>query len=55
MKILLFNTPYKIYVNPCNPCKKCILDRNGMCPKVPTAICIEYGGFQPSDTKIFTL
>lgn len=55
MKILLFNKAYKIYVNPSNPCQECILDRGYICSKIPVQFCIEYGGFQLSDTKIFTL
>jgi hypothetical protein len=53
--MLLFGKPYKIDVNPSNPCQECILNRSNMCSKIPAAFCIEYGGFQSSDTKIFTL
>lgn len=55
MKILLFNKAYATRV--ClgkNPCKLCMYyDTN--CRHIPTGICVQYGGFQPSDTKIFTL
>ncbi len=54
MKILLFNKAYDIYVNPSNPCHKCLMDGE-TCSNIPVAFCVEYGGFQPSDTKIFTL
>lgn len=56
MKILLFNNAYKAYVNPSNPCRKCIfLNRRKLCSDIPASFCAEYGGFQSSDTKIFTL
>lgn len=55
MKLLLFNEVYNAYVNSDNPCLECILRENGRCLKVTAAFCAEYGGFQTSDTKIFTL
>jgi hypothetical protein len=54
MKILLFNKAYKLHINPSNPCSECIMKGN-VCIKMPAEFCIEYGGFQSSDTKIFTL
>lgn len=55
MKIMLFNKAYKRYVNPFNPCKKCILKGIETCSEIPVAVCEDYGGFQSSDTKIFTV
>lgn len=56
MKIMMFNEVYNGHISPSNPCCECIFDRRGkICSKIPAAFCIEYGGFQQSDTKIFTL
>ena len=54
MKILLFNKAYDVYINPSNPCRECIVS-GSTCSKISVAICEDYGGFQSSDTKIFTL
>lgn len=54
MKILLFDKAYDVHVNPSNPCRMCIVDGT-TCSEIPVAICEDYGGFQSSDTKIFTL
>lgn len=55
MKMMLFDKTYNMYVNPSNPCRECILNRGATCSKIPATLCIEYGGFQESNTKIFTL
>lgn len=55
MKILLFNKPYNVYVNPSNTCRKCTLNRGDTCSRIPISFCVKYRGFQSSDTKIFTL
>ena len=56
MKIQLFNNAYKTHVNSFNPCRKCIFsNRRKLCSDIPASFCADYGGFQPSDTKIFTL
>lgn len=54
MKILLFDKTYNVYVNPSNPCRECVI-KGKVCLKIPAEFCIKYGGFQLSDTKIFTL
>lgn len=55
MKILLFNKAYdaRVYLNE-NPCKLCVYFSTN-CTHISADICVQYGGFQPSDTKIFTL
>lgn len=56
MKIMLFDKAYNMYVNPSNPCRKCMLkNRSKTCSKIPARLCVKYGGFQESETKIFTL
>lgn len=55
MKILLFDKTYNVYVNPSNPCRECVIKKSKVCSKIPAEFCIKYGGFQLSDTKIFTL
>lgn len=37
-----------------NPCKLCMYSSTN-CLHIPTDICAQYGGFQLSDAKIFTL
>lgn len=55
MKIMLFNKVHAARVHLSkNPCKPCIYF-SANCTHIPTDICVQYGGFQPSDTKIFTL
>ena len=55
MKIMIFDEVYNGRIGPSNPCRECILRKDGTCVKIPQSICIWYGGFQSSDTKIFTL
>ena len=56
MKIMIFDEVYNMRPDPSNPCRECVLNRSGICPKIPASLCIEYGGFfQSSNTKIFTL
>lgn len=55
MKILWFDKVLVAYTNPSYPCHRCILKLTTYCRNMPTWICIEGGGFQFSDTKIFTL
>jgi hypothetical protein len=55
MKIMIFNEVYNGHTNQLNPCRECILSKDRICSKIPSALCIECGGFQSSDTKIFTL
>lgn len=55
MKIMIFDEVYNGRISPPNPCSECILSKDRICSKIPAALCIEYGGFQSSDTKIFTL
>ena len=54
MKVMIFDKGYNACVNPSYPCRECAL-KGGVCGKISAAFCIEYGGFQSSDTKIFTL
>lgn len=54
MKILWFDKALVAYTNPSYPCHECTMDKR-MCSRIPVAFCREYGGFQSSDTKIFTL
>lgn len=55
MKVILFDKAYKaqVYLNG-NPCKSCVYSDTDYA-HISTDICVQYGGFQPSDTKIFTL
>ena len=55
MKIVLFNKAHaaRVCLNG-NPCKLCMYYYTN-CTHIPTDICVRHGGFQPSDTKIFTL
>lgn len=55
MKIMMFNNTYSCHTDPSNLCYRCILKLTTYCRNMPTWICIEGGGFQFSDTKIFTL
>lgn len=56
MKIMIFDNVYNIYTDLTNQCCECVLRRSEICPKIPTSLCIEFGGgLQPSNTKIFTL
>ena len=55
MKIMIFNEVYNGHITPPNPCRECILSQDRICSRIPASLCIEYGGFQKSDTKIFTL
>lgn len=55
MKVMFLNKAHAARVHlDTNPCKLCMYYSLG-CTYIPTSICIEYGGFAPSDTKIFTL
>lgn len=49
MKVMLFDKAYNMYVNPAYPCRECILKETKTCPKMPTILCIEYGGFASFD------
>ena len=55
MKIMIFDEVYNGHTSQQNPCRECILSKDRICSKIPASLCIEYGGFQKSDTKIFTL
>lgn len=56
MKIMSLNKTYDCHINPSNPCRMCIMKcKPSNCRKIPTWLCITGGGFQSSDTKIFTL
>lgn len=56
MKIMLFNKEaYNANINPSLPCRKCKLKGTEICSKISATFCVNYGGFQPSDSKIFTL
>ena len=54
MKIMFLNKAYKARVRDISPCELCMYSSTN-CTHIPTNICVEYGGFQTSDTKIFTL
>lgn len=55
MKIMIFDEVYNGHISLPNPCHECILNQDRICSKIPSSLCIECGGFQKSDTKIFTL
>lgn len=56
MKMMLFNNTCTSLNSPSTPCRTCILRlKPSSCRKIPAWFCIKYGGFQLSDTKIFTL
>jgi hypothetical protein len=54
MKLMFLNKAYTARVRDMSPCKLCMYS-SSYCTHIPTDICVQYGGFQPSDTKIFTL
>lgn len=54
MKVLLSNETYVVNRNPSNPCRECKVN-NEMCLKIPVEFGKKYGGFLPSNTKIFIL
>jgi hypothetical protein len=55
MKIMMSNNTYSCHPNPSHPCQRCVLKLTTYCQNIPSVLCIEGGGFQFSDTKIFTL
>ena len=55
MKMMFLNKVYAAQVRlDTHPCKLCMYYSTN-CIHIPTAVCVLYGGFQSSDTKIFTL
>lgn len=54
MKMMLRDRTYNCGVISSNPCYMCTLKNSG-CSNLSIEFCVKYGGFQPSDTKIFTL
>lgn len=55
MQIQYLNRIYTS-ANKLGYCKYCILNKNWTCSKMPTELCMKYGGFQSSKEKgIFLL
>jgi hypothetical protein len=54
MKLMFLNKAYIAQVRDISPCELCMYSYTN-CTHIPTSICRQYGGFHPSDTKIFTL